>query len=184
MNNKSFSLIELLVVIIIVGVLAGVIIISTSSAIGKTKLAKAQAFYSNSSKELVTKIIAEWSFDEDVSPYTTAKDTVSGNNGAVSGAIYKDSSSKECLSGGCFSFNDNAYIDCGGTNKLDIQDDLSIFVWVKVSSDIGTVRIGNIIGNYQHTPNFNFEALSYGKTRVYWNNGERDISSTDFDMRD
>ncbi len=36
-NNKSFTLIEILVTIVIIGILAGVIMISTSSSIDKTK---------------------------------------------------------------------------------------------------------------------------------------------------
>ncbi|MFA7157144.1 MAG: prepilin-type N-terminal cleavage/methylation domain-containing protein [Bacilli bacterium] len=43
-KQTSFTLIELLVVIVIIGILAGLIMISTSSSINKASIAKAKVF--------------------------------------------------------------------------------------------------------------------------------------------
>jgi len=119
MNNKSFTLIELLVVIVIIGILAGVIMISTSSSIGKANLAKTQAFSETVQNELLLDLVSEWTFNEDVSPYTTSKDTWGNSHGSVSGAAYKSKNSKECILGGCYQFD-------GGISNINFGDILQI----------------------------------------------------------
>ena len=51
MKNKSFTLIEILVVVIIVGLLAGLIITSTSSYINEANRVKSIAFSDKIKKE-------------------------------------------------------------------------------------------------------------------------------------
>ena len=65
----------------------------------------------------------------------------------------------------------------GGSNTFEL--------WVKVPT-IGTggltsgERVGNILGNYNNTPNTNWELHSAGQVRIFWNNGEiNSFGSTD-----
>ena len=143
MNNKSFTLIELLVVIVIIGILAGVIMISTSSSIDKANLAKAQAFSKTVQNELLLNLISEWTFDEDVSPYNSSKDTWGTNTGTVVGADYNSSN---CISGGCYDFNGTSdYIDLNN-NFLSLAESSTktISGWFKsdtVNISVSTARI-------------------------------------------
>ena len=132
-KQKSFTLIELLVVIVIIGILAGVIMISTSSSMDKANLAKAQAFSSNVQESLLSNLISEWTFDEDVSPYTMTKDTWGTNNGPVTGATYKDKDSGECILGGCYNFDGNDYIDCGTAINFHGKSKISASVWINAT---------------------------------------------------
>jgi len=135
MNNKSFTLIELLVVIVIIGILAGVIMISTSSSINKAGLAKAQAFSSTVQNELLLNLVSEWTFDEDISPYTAASDTWGNNNGIVSGATHKDHTLGECVIGGCYSYdgvNDSIRAPHSEVYNFNEQSNFTMSVWAKV----------------------------------------------------
>ena len=78
----------------------------------------------------------------------------------------------------------NDYIIVGENENLGLNDELSIFTWVYVPESIpdGT-RIGNIIGKYPTIPHFNIEGYTYGKFRIYWNQGELNFYSSGFDMR-
>ncbi|MDD2391903.1 MAG: prepilin-type N-terminal cleavage/methylation domain-containing protein [Bacilli bacterium] len=130
MKNKSFTLIELLVVIVIIGILSSVIIISVSDAINKANFAKAQSFSSTVQTELLSDLVSEWTFDEDLG--TTAKDTWGNNDGTVSGATYVPKSDNECVYGSCYSFDgSNDYIDCGDFTNYIGKNNLTFSVWVK-----------------------------------------------------
>jgi len=132
-KQKSFTLIELLVVIVIIGILAGVIMISTSSSIDKANFAKAQAFSSTVQNELLLDLVSEWTFDSDVVGGKT-EDTWGNNDGTVNGATYKMNTTKECVFGGCYSFDGNDYIDVG-LNKLKYQDNFTISTWFKFNNN-------------------------------------------------
>jgi hypothetical protein len=77
------------------------------------------------------------------------------------------------------------FVQCGMTGLMGIADEMTIEAWIKVPSSFPEdTRIGNIIGNYPHSANFNFEGYTNGQLRFWWNNGECDIRATDFDMGD
>ncbi|MDD4662016.1 MAG: prepilin-type N-terminal cleavage/methylation domain-containing protein [Candidatus Pacebacteria bacterium] len=143
MKTKSFTLIELLVVIVIIGILAGVIIVSTSSSINKANLAKAQSFSNTVQNELLLNLVSEWTFDEG-----GAEDTWGNNDGTVTGAIYQNKSTGNCVYGGCYLFDGDDYIDCGDKTMLSITGDLTLSAWIKITSDSnGYYVIGKGSGN-------------------------------------
>ena len=79
------------------------------------------------------------------------------------------------------------YVEFGsaGNGSLNVTTELTFTVWIKVPTDIpDTERIGVIFGNYDNNPNFNLEGYTNGRLRIYWNNGELDIYTTDVDVRD
>ena len=124
----------MLVVIVIVGILATVIFISTSSFISDAKFTKAKAFSHNVSSSLSFDLVSEWNFDEDVSPYLTTKDAAGGYTGTVVGATYNDSSSGNCFSKGCYGFGgDGDYIEISGDGLGTSLSSFSLSVWVKVT---------------------------------------------------
>ena len=144
MKSKSFTLIELLVVIVIIGILAGVIIVSTSSSINKANLAKAQSFSNTVQNELLLNLVSEWTFDN---PNNAGEDTWGNNDGTVSGAAYQNKSTGNCVYGGCYLFDGNAYIEVSNsslvTSDLAISGAITVSSWVKFNSSSVT---GIIIG--------------------------------------
>ncbi len=64
----------------------------------------------------------------------------------------------------------------------------TLAAWVKIplvgTGGLGaTTRVGILLGNYNDTPNCNWEFHSAGQTRQFWNNGEVDSRGTT-DLRD
>lgn len=83
----------------------------------------------------------------------------------------------------------------GANDYIQLSEPLSIGsssntleLWVKIplintEGLTSTERVGNIIGNYNNTPNTNWELHSAGQVRVYWNNGEINTFGS-IDLRD
>ena len=68
------------------------------------------------------------------------------------------------------------------------SSDNSVEVWAKVplagTSDLGlTERVGVILGNFDNSPNSNWEIDNSGQLRIWWNNGQLDLRGTT-DLRD
>ncbi|MDD3002945.1 MAG: DUF2341 domain-containing protein [Candidatus Shapirobacteria bacterium] len=122
--------------------------------------------------------IAYWKFDEGTG--TTAYDSTTNQNNGVFGpgsSAPTWQTEDMCISGKCLRFNGtNQYLD---TTKTFNFTDLTISAWVKIPSNFPSGnRVGNIIGNYAASNNINFEINTSGRLRVYWNNGEIDLSGT------
>ena len=130
MKTKSFTLIELLVVIVIIGILAGVIIVSTSSSIEKANFAKAQAFSNTVQQELLLNLVSEWTFDEG-----SAQDSWGNNDGTVYGAIHQNKASRNCVYGGCYSFDGtDDYISSTNGKLIPNQTIYTITGWINIPS--------------------------------------------------
>ena len=141
MRQRSFTLIELMVVIAIVGLLASVVLVSMGGVKGKAKTAQGLQFSQSLYHVLGSEAVGVWNFDEgpDGSPMTTAKDA-SGydNNGTCSGAscptytvetpqkVVGSSSGKFALS-----FDGaNDYVDVGNNANLR-PETFTVELWVK-----------------------------------------------------
>jgi len=142
MKNKSFTLIEILIVIIIIGLLAGLIVTSTASYIDNANSAKVHTFSTNARKQLMFNIHQEWKFDEGTGnkTYDINKNSNSGalvNINTVAGSGDNGAtgwlSSKYCVSGTCLNFKGDeadaalAYVNTSDTGKLPL---FTLSVWV------------------------------------------------------
>jgi prepilin-type N-terminal cleavage/methylation domain-containing protein len=79
---------------------------------------------------------------------------------------------------GAYKFNGiSNYIDVGSIGSIGLTNYLTVSTWVKFNSVSDATRVGNIIGNFNATPNFNIEGHTSGRLRFYWNNGEIDSYS-------
>jgi hypothetical protein len=77
------------------------------------------------------------------------------------------------------------YVECGNSNHIGITNAMTIEAWVKVPSSVPDgSHVGVIIGNYDHYPNFNFEGYTGGGLRLWWNDGEVNVNTTNIDLRD
>jgi prepilin-type N-terminal cleavage/methylation domain-containing protein len=142
-KTSAFTLIELLVVIAIVGILSGLIIVTTSGVTQKATIAKAQVFSNSLRSSLMINLVSEWRFDD--ASGTTANDSW-GNIGTGTlynftdtTAGYGDSntsgwmSSSNCVSGTCLKFD-------GSTNYITTASFgltgtvLTFESWVKIQN--------------------------------------------------
>jgi prepilin-type N-terminal cleavage/methylation domain-containing protein len=142
MNNysqKGFTLIELLVVIAIVGILAGVIIVSMTSATDNATIAKAKVFSNSMRDSMGNSIVSEWKFDgsgvADGSAATTSytRDTWGNNNGTINGGPIV-ASGNNCIYGSCLSFTGTNYVEITNLDSFANLSSFSLEFWIKTST--------------------------------------------------
>jgi prepilin-type N-terminal cleavage/methylation domain-containing protein len=131
--NKSFTLIEILVVIVVIGVLSAFIFVGMSSISSKANIAKGQAFVNSLDNSLLLARVSYWKLDEVNTGITP--DAWRTNTGTVTGAILQDSG---CISGKCLSFDGSSnYVDFD--NKSDFSmgyGDQTVSLWTKYDNEL------------------------------------------------
>ncbi len=148
--NKSFTLIEILVVIVIVGILSAFIIVSMAGVSSRATIAKGQAFSSSLKNSLMMNLVSEWKMDGN------ADDAWGSNNGTLVGPTHLPvaKSGSDCVSGGCYQFDGTEdYINCGTDISLNIINSLTIELWIRpniLTGERGIVvkRIANVSSPY------------------------------------
>ncbi len=139
-SHNGFTLIELLVVIAIIGILAGIVVVSMTSATESANLAKSKVFSSSLRDSLGMNIVSEWNFDELATAIggTTIKDSWGSNNGTISSGsgdtTDKLKSGSDCVFGKCLYFdgtNDIVQVPTNAT--LDIPNEITIEAWINPS---------------------------------------------------
>ncbi|MDD3292749.1 MAG: prepilin-type N-terminal cleavage/methylation domain-containing protein [Candidatus Pacebacteria bacterium] len=138
MNNKSFTLIETLTAIVIIGLLAGFIIVKFQDSNVAAEISRGKAFSLSLLTSLPIEMVSEWKFDGPTSAGSSAttddvKDTWGDNNGTVYGTpLVKDGN--DCISGKCIYFNGSTdYIGYGNIN-LNISNTMTAAAWVKFNN--------------------------------------------------
>ncbi|MDO8524435.1 MAG: LamG domain-containing protein [bacterium] len=128
-KQNGFTLLELLIVIGIIGILAGVVLVSFPSADKKAKLANALSFSDNVRGSLQPDMIAWWKLDETAG--TIASDSWWNQlNGTVFGATWVEGIINNALS-----FDGaNDYVDFGNNASLDLTHTGTIEFWFKNDS--------------------------------------------------
>jgi len=144
--DKAFTLIELLLVIAIVGILAGLAAVNMSGATEAARIAKAKSFSSSVRNSLLGDRVSEWRFDEGAG--TTTADTIGANNGVLNGFNFSSTSGwrigSSCVSEGCLQFDGtDDYISVG--NQLSLNSDYSVEAWVNIPSSISDLSARYII---------------------------------------
>ncbi|MFA6252513.1 MAG: LamG domain-containing protein [Candidatus Paceibacterota bacterium] len=153
MKSKSFTLIELLVVIAIIGILAGIIVVSVSSATTSAQIAKLKVFNNSVRDSLGANLVSEWKFDEVNNPSANyTPDTWSSNHarlgdGSTSSTFPILLQSSDCASNSCFSYNGASnYLRVASSNELSFGNSITdtpftISTWVNIGTVSGFVII-------------------------------------------
>ena len=171
--NKSFTLIEILVVIVVIGVLSAFILVGMSSITSSASIAKGQAFSNSLRNSLLINLVSEWKLDE--SSGTTAYDSWGTNNGTlsdISGACgdinhCPQIQSTGCVSGKCLLFDGtNDYVNCTTNYSLNPNNAITIDVWVKFNSLSGSQTI--IFRNGPYRIQMNGGYFVYGLYNTTW----------------
>jgi prepilin-type N-terminal cleavage/methylation domain-containing protein len=129
--NKSFTLIEILVVIVIIGILSAFIIVSMAGVSQKATIAKGQAFSSSLKNSLMMNLVSEWKLDGN------ANDSWGTNNGTLVGATHLPvlKTGSECISGSCYQFDGTEdCINCGNDSSVNLVSSATMEAWVKFIS--------------------------------------------------
>lgn len=137
--NKSFTLIEILVVIVVVGILSSFILVGMSSITNNANIAKGRAFSDSVRNSLLTTMVSEWKLDAINSPGANQTPDAWGlNTGTLTNFNYDTTDGQrtgtECISNNCILFDgSNDYISAGYSGLISSQG--TIEYWVKFVED-------------------------------------------------
>ncbi len=139
MNKKlAFTLIEILIVIVVVGILSAFIIVSMNSFTINTNMTKSKAFSNSLRNSLLMNLVAEWKLDGN------ANDSWGLNNGIITNAL----ASNDCVYGSCLSFDSSGdYITVSHQDEQIITESITMEAWIKTSTN-QTKLYPNIISKY------------------------------------
>jgi prepilin-type N-terminal cleavage/methylation domain-containing protein len=175
--NKSFTLIEILVVIVVIGVLSAFILVGMSSITSKANISKSQAFSNSLRNSLLINLVSEWKLNE------TSGITVNDSWGLNSGTWYTGAqgytspswrTSFECVSNGCLAFDGlDDFISIPDADTLDIINAITIEAWIKLNAyqSSGNWSIIVLKGGTWQTANYYLMILSDGKVRHIFGDG-------------
>ncbi|MDD3170422.1 MAG: LamG-like jellyroll fold domain-containing protein [Candidatus Paceibacterota bacterium] len=167
MNKKSFTLIEILVVIVIIGIISAFIIVSMAGVSDKARIAKGQAFSSSLKNALLANLVSEWKFSGPTvagSPVTVddIKDSFGTKDCAINGVAPTIRSGSDCISGSCVDFDreNDGYLSCG---NLGTMSSFTLNLWAKK----------NTAGDYNC---FSEGATGWSSGFHFWANGNAIMS--------
>ncbi|MDD5696938.1 MAG: prepilin-type N-terminal cleavage/methylation domain-containing protein, partial [Candidatus Pacebacteria bacterium] len=108
--DKSFTLIEILVVIVIIGIFSAFIIVSMSGVSQKATIAKGQAFSNSLKNSLMLNLVSEYKFEgptavDGTATINDAKDTWGSNNATAIDGNPTVKGGADCVSGKCVDFD-------------------------------------------------------------------------------
>jgi prepilin-type N-terminal cleavage/methylation domain-containing protein len=127
--KKSFTLIEILVVIVVIGVLSAFILVGMSSITTNASVAKNRAYINSMRNSLLINLMAEWKLDGDVN------DPWKGHNGTLVDAPVPKTGS-DCAIDGCYWLDgSNDYINLGSSTDFSFgTGNFTISYWSKQDS--------------------------------------------------
>jgi len=133
MKQKSFTLIEMLIVIAILGLLAAITIVNIQSSRERARIAAILEFSTSIYHGLGDGLVGYWSFDDEGNLVT--KDLSGYGNDCNLFSIYGNplpsyGDGIPVGSSMAIKFNGFQYLDCGNDSSFDITDKITIEAWV------------------------------------------------------
>jgi prepilin-type N-terminal cleavage/methylation domain-containing protein len=148
--NKSFTLIEILVVIVVIGVLSAFILVGMSSITSKANIARGQALANSLDNSLLLSRISYWKLDEGSSS-TTISDSWGINIGTFGvspdNPTWLDSG---CVSNKCLSFDGiTDYVQVPSQPVLCPLDGITLEAWINFGR-LSYATYQEVIGKNTH----------------------------------
>jgi prepilin-type N-terminal cleavage/methylation domain-containing protein len=133
--SKGFTLIEILVVIVVIGIISSFIVVGLSSVSDKANIAKGQAFINSIDNSLLLGRVSHWKMDE--SSGNTIYDSWGTNNGTkmdTTGACdtshCPQTKTNGCISNNCLLFDgSNDWVNVGSFDQY--SNGFSFLLWFK-----------------------------------------------------
>jgi prepilin-type N-terminal cleavage/methylation domain-containing protein len=130
--KQSFTLVEILVVIVIIGILSSFIFFTINDSVEKASIAKSKMFSESIRNNLLLNLVSEWKLDEGSG--TATNDSWGSNNGTLNNFNFNTDSGwrteSECVSGACIEFDGiDDYILLGSDLNITKQSG-TIGLWI------------------------------------------------------
>jgi prepilin-type N-terminal cleavage/methylation domain-containing protein len=160
--NKSFTLIEILVVIVVIGILSAFILVGMSSISSSANIAKSQAFLNSMDNSLLMAKVSQWKLDNGtIGNSALAGDVIDswGSNNAVGtytspGPLIRGGT--DCISGKCLNFDGDDFINFGTSSSYNFgngtsDNPFSLSGWFKMNDATNCGFMGRQAGGvYQY----------------------------------
>lgn len=178
MKQKSFTLIEILVVIVVIGILSAFILVGMGSISESANIAKSKTFSDSIRNSLLTNLVSEWKLDE--TSGTTTYDSWGTNNGTLVGSSHLPvwTTESNCISKNCLEFDGaEDRVSMGNQSSLNINGEVTLSGWVnfyRVGQEEGLFGRGNHTGAViDRGPYF----LGIYNNQIWWVLGDGTTSS-------
>jgi len=143
MNNRAFTLLELLVVITIIGILSSIVIVSMSGSTDSATIAKGKTYAQQVHALLGANAVGVWNFDEgtgttltDISGYGNNGTLNKGANGTGLDWVASD------IEGTALQFDGvDDYVDCGNKMSLNQNSTITVETWINTNKADSYQRI-------------------------------------------
>jgi prepilin-type N-terminal cleavage/methylation domain-containing protein len=130
LNNIGFTLVELLVVISVIGLLAGLVSANLSGMKEKANIARGKSFSDSIQQKIGVDLVGTWNFNEGSG--TTVKDASGMNNNGTFNSAPVWKTGGECISGTCLSFDGvNDYINIPASSSFYYNSGYAFEIWFK-----------------------------------------------------
>jgi len=129
--KKGFTLLELLIVIVIIGLLSSIILVGYKGQTEKARFAKTLQWVKSVEHLLGANAAGVWTFDN-ISGTTVYDDSGNGNNGTISGAVQVDGAIGKALE-----FDSADVVTVNNSPSLNDYQGLTLSAWIKPSIDGG-----------------------------------------------
>ncbi|MDD5013214.1 MAG: prepilin-type N-terminal cleavage/methylation domain-containing protein [Candidatus Pacebacteria bacterium] len=127
MNTKSFTLIEIMIVVLTISILSSIIYVASGGIRERGEFAKVLMFSEKISSSLAENAVGDWSLDE-ATGSNVYDSSGNENNGTLSGTYSWETEKGTCVSGNCLTFNlGRVYIN----NLTSLSDSMTFSGWFK-----------------------------------------------------
>lgn len=135
-GRKGFTLLEILVVVTIIGILAGLIVVSMSSAREAARISKLKTFSSSLRSSLLASLVSEWRLDE---ASGLPQDSWGSNHFISNTAV---SAGSECVDRNCLRYDGASYqSSVGDSENLRPGEEITVESWFNLNNLTGTQTI-------------------------------------------
>lgn len=175
---SGFTLVELLIVVAIIGILAGMIMVSMQSRTEKARMAKLKSFSSQVQHRLGVETLGRWEFENN-----TSDSSGNGNSGVLkNGATYAMDNEKDSLVLLLDGVPPYDYVEIPQMPAIKDRGTISLWVRPAFAPGIGSERILFVFndGSAGTGPNWYMSITAGGHIALFWSSG---TFGTSYDVR-